>query len=309
MNSETKLSLVIMAAGMGSRYGGIKQLATFGPNDETLIEYSVYDAVRGGFDTIIFVIRKDIETSFRDVVLQRFPKHLDVKIVFQELDELPEGYRSPVERTKPWGTGHAVLMAMPVIDGPFAVINADDFYGPSAFKLLADYLRGIPNQGRYAMVGYALNNTLSEHGSVSRGVCHVDSNKELVDLTEHTTIFAEGGKIVSELPHGEKHIFPGNELVSMNLWGFPVKFLSSLERQFIEFLEKSVNSPKAEFYLPFAVNRDLADGTALVQVLPTEEQWYGVTYPEDLPHVQAALQGYVERGIYPQTLWSSAEPI
>lgn len=303
MHSKSNLSLVVMAAGLGSRYGGIKQLASFGPHDETLLEYSVHDALKAGFETIIFVIRKDIEIPFQEIVLNRFPKNINIKVVFQELNELPDGYHPPAERRKPWGTGHAVLMAMPVIDGPFAVINADDFYGPTAFQVLADYLNDIPNQGRYAMVGYALKKTLSEHGSVSRGVCELDAHQQLVDLTEHTTIFMQDGKIVSELPHGEKHVFSGNEFVSMNLWGFPKTFLASLEQQFIEFLDKSVHSPKAEFYLPFAVNRDLANVAAQVQVLPTDESWYGVTYPEDLPYVQASLRGFVEQGIYPEALW------
>jgi NDP-sugar pyrophosphorylase family protein len=305
MNSKSNLSLVVMAAGMGSRYGGIKQLASFGPNAETLLEYSVFDAHRAGFETIIFVIRKEIEDAFRDVVLQRFPPNIRVELAFQELAALPVGYQAPADRKKPWGTGHAVLMAKPFIEGPFAVINADDFYGPSAFQLLADHLRQATDNATYGMVGYALEKTLSEHGSVSRGICELNAEQQLVQLVEHTNIYVHEDKIVSELANGEHHVFTGNEKVSMNLWGFPQSFLQSLDQQFGEFLHESVHSLKSEFYLPFAVNHDLTAGKARVQVLPTDEQWYGVTYPDDLAHVQAALRTYVERGTYPEHLWSA----
>lgn len=307
LSSQSNLSLVVMAAGMGSRFGGIKQLAAFGPNGETLLEYSVYDALRAGFSKIIFVIRKEIEDAFSEMVLSRFPKHLNIEIVYQELGYLPEGYVVPIGRKKPWGTGHAVLMAMPEINGPFAVINADDFYGASAFATLAQSLQEESSSERtqscYVMVGYALQNTLSEHGSVSRGVCKVDADGRLLDLTEHTRIFSKDGKIRSDLPDGTSVEFSGQERVSLNLWGFPKEFLASLKKQFNVFLETHVNEVGSEFYLPSAVNHDIDSQEAMVKVLPTEEHWFGVTYQNDLPRVQKAIAAKVEAGEYPQTLW------
>lgn len=297
-----------MAAGMGSRYGGIKQLEAFGPSGETLIEYSLFDALRAGFGRIVFVIRRDIEDAFREKVLSRFPETVEVVLAYQEIDALPDGVRAPAGRTKPWGTGHAVLVAKGVIDGPFAVINADDFYGAHAYKLMAQFLATVDSKDsttkQYAMVGYLLKNTLSDHGSVSRGLCHTDARGRLETIDEHTKISKKGSLIESELPHGQCLSMKGNEMVSLNFWGFSLPFLDSLEMQFAAFLETHKDEITAEFYLPSAVNTDLQARVASIQILPSDDSWHGVTYPEDKAVVAKAITKMVEAGQYPLNLWA-----
>ncbi len=298
------LTLVVMAAGMGSRYGGLKQLEGFGPGGETLLEYSLHDALNAGFTRAVFIIRKDIEVLFREKVIARFEHKVACECVFQELDKLPAGHTPPDGRQKPWGTGHAVLMAIAAVSGPFAVINADDFYGRQAFEQLAGFLKERTNdEARYALCGYRLRNTLSEHGTVSRGICAAHADGRLASVTEHTKIALEADRrIVSSRESGDE-LLTGEEFVSMNLWGFTPELFSSLQEQFEAFLQERGGELKSEFYLPFAVDADLQAGRASADLLPTESKWFGVTYPEDRERVQQAVQGMVTAGEYPASLW------
>lgn len=293
-----QLTLVVLAAGMGSRYGGLKQVDPMGPSGETVLDYSVHDAVRAGFDRVLFIIRHDFEAEFRAVVGARFADRVRVDYVFQSLDALPAGHVLAAGRVKPWGTGHAVWCAREALDGPFAVVNADDFYGAGSFERLAAFLRsaaatkaGAPE---YAMVGFRLANTLSEHGAVSRGVCAVEADGRLSGVEEHTGILA------SEVGPGGK--YNPDTIVSMNCWGFTADFLPRLDARWREFLAEHGTSEKTEFYLPFAVNDLLRSGAVRVRVLPTDDQWFGVTYREDKPRVQAAIRALVGAGAYPSPL-------
>ncbi|MDF3056872.1 MAG: nucleotidyltransferase [Rariglobus sp.] len=292
------LTLVILAAGMGSRYGGLKQVDPMGPSGETVLDYSVHDAVRAGFGRVLFIIRRDFETEFRAVIGARFEGRVQVDYVFQALDALPSGHALPAGRTKPWGTGHAVWCAREALDGPFAVVNADDFYGAGSFERLARFLRAAAvvktSPPEFAMVGFELANTLSEHGAVSRGVCTVGADGILQGIEEHTGILA------TEVGEGKK--YPGATTVSMNCWGFTPAFLPLLDARWRGFLATHGTSEKTEFYLPFAVNDLLASGEACVHVLPTSDQWFGVTYREDKPRVQAAIAALVASGAYPSPL-------
>lgn len=300
-------ALVVMAAGIGSRYGGIKQIDPIGPNGEIIIDYSVYDALRAGFGKVIFVIRKDIEEAFREKIGREVEGRVDTEYVFQDINNVPVGFTVPADRKKPWGTGHAVLSCIDVIDRPFAAINADDFYGAGAFEVLAGYLQNASDRDGlydYSMVGYTLSNTLSEHGSVSRGVCEVTPGGCLKEVVERVRIEKEG--------HGAKYTedgeywlsLTGDELVSMNFWGFTPSFVQELNDRFPRFLaENAGNILKAEFFLPSVVNTLLKEGKAQVKVLPTGEKWYGITNPADRASVQAALRGLVDQGLYPQNLW------
>jgi NDP-sugar pyrophosphorylase family protein len=287
------LTLVVLAAGMGSRYGGLKQVDPMGPSGETVLDYSVHDAIRAGFDRVLFIIRRDFEAEFRASVGARFTRRIQVDYVFQSLDALPAGHALPPGRVKPWGTGHAVWCARDALHGPFAVVNADDFYGADSFARLAAFLRsahGTTNQTHYAMVGFQLANTLSEHGAVSRGVCTVGSDGALSGIEEHTGILA------GEVGPGRK--YDGATTVSMNCWGFTAAFLPQLDARWQSFLSQHGTSEKTEFYLPFAVNELLAAGHARVQVLPTADHWFGVTYRDDKPRVQAAIAALVASGAY-----------
>lgn len=290
-----QLSVVILAAGMGSRYGGLKQLDAVGPGGETLLDYAVHDAVRAGFSRVVFVIRRAFEAEFRSQVGARYAGVIRVDYVFQELDALPAGFTTPSERTKPWGTGHAVWCARAAIDGPFAVVNADDFYGRDSFVQLARFLRAT-SEGRpaVALVGFTLANTLSENGAVSRGVCAVRDDGLLRDIVEHTGIRREDV--------GPGGLFTGNEIVSMNCWAFTPAIFAGLERRFAEFLRNRATDPKAEFYLPAAVSELIGSGAVDVQVLPTQASWFGVTYREDKPGVEAAIGRLVAGGEYPATI-------
>ena len=282
------LTLVVLAAGMGSRYGGLKQLDPVGPSGEIILDYSVRDALLAGFTNVVFVIRREMLEQFRDSVGVRYEGTIPVEYAFQELEPLPGGRVSPVGRTKPWGTGHAVLSAKPVVRGPFAVINADDYYGPGGFVKMALFLQAY-EQGQYAMVGYRLDKTLSDHGSVSRGICQSDRGGYLVDITERTAIVRRDGSIIAE---GTTPVsLSGDEPTSMNFWGFTSDLFSRLERLFEEFLEERGEDSKAEFYLPAAVSDLIASGEVTVKLLQTNDPWYGLTYPEDKPLVVEALAG------------------
>ncbi len=291
------LTLVVLAAGMGSRYGGLKQIDPMGPGGETVLDYTVYDAVRAGFGRVLFIIRRDFADAFKASVGGRFEGKIQVDYAFQQLDMLPAGFAVPEGREKPWGTGHAVWCAREQLHGPFAVVNADDFYGAKSLKALADFLRAEATGGppTYAMVGFPLGNTLSENGAVSRGVCSVGADGFLKDIEEHTGILA------SEVGAGKR--YAPETPVSMNCWGFDAReFLPQLDQAWRDFVAARGQEPKAEFYLPAAVNSLVQTGAARVRVLPTTDNWFGVTYREDKPHVQAALAALVANGTYPSPL-------
>ncbi len=305
---EQNPALIIMAGGIGSRYGGLKQVEPIGPSGEIVIDYAVYDALRAGFGKIVFLIRREIEEVFRERIGRKIEKRADVHYVFQELDHLPPGFSVPPERKKPWGTGHAVLSCKDAVREPFAVINADDFYGAGAFQALAAFLRGArdPEGGpyNYCMVGYVLANTLSEHGTVARGVCQLTQDGYLAGVQERTKI-RQFGKDVQYTEDGENWIpIDGGSLVSLNTWGFTPSLFEELEARFPVFLrENAERLDKAEYFLPDVVNQILREGKASVKVLPVNERWFGVTYPEDRPIVQSAIRDMVARGLYPEQLW------
>lgn len=303
--SDPLLTLVVLAAGMGSRYGGLKQIDPMGPAGETVLDYTVFDAMRAGFGRVVFVIRRDFEAEFRAAIGARFAgRGVVVDYVFQALEALPAGHVLPAGRIKPWGTGHAVWCAREALDGPFAVVNADDFYGAQAFARLAEFLRaadaartaGAAATPEFAMVGFRLANTLSEHGAVSRGVCSVGAAGVLAGIEEHTGILA------AEVGNAPGCKYKSDTTVSMNCWGFTAAFLSRLDARWRAFLAAHSTSEKTEFYLPFAVNELLAAGEARVRVLPTGDSWFGVTYREDKPRVQAAFAALVAAGAYPSPL-------
>lgn len=301
---KKKPILVVMAAGMGSRYGGLKQMDPVGPNGEFIIDYSLYDARRAGFETVVFIIKREIEKAFRETVGKRIAKHMEVRYAFQQLDVLPSGYSIPKGREKPWGTGHAILSAKEVIDAPFAVINADDYYGVSAFQTIFQHLEQHGNTSYY-MVGYELKNTVTENGSVARGVCQRDAKGYLIAIIEHTSIETTPEGICSTLPDGTVVPLPDNTVVSMNLWGFPQSFLQEVEARFPSFLDHALtNNPlKAEYFLPGIVSQLLEGEIAKVTVLTSSDKWYGVTYQEDRPAVIAALKEMTRNGRYPAPLW------
>lgn len=299
----TKPVLVIMAAGMGSRYGGLKQIDPIDADGHIIIDFSIYDAVRAGFQKVIFIIKRENEQIFRETIGKRAEKFMEVAYVFQDLQAIPEGFTVPEGRIKPWGTGHAVLSCIDVIDGPFAVINADDYYGPEAFKMIYDYLisHDDDDQYRYTMVGYRLGNTLTENGHVSRGVCTLNEDGYLTGICERTYIvMTPDGAAYSE-DDGQTLIpISPDERVSMNMWGFTASFLKELKTQFVDFLTNDMpkNPLKAEYFLPSVVSHLLANGKATVQVLHSNDKWYGVTYKEDKATVVAAIAALKQNGIY-----------
>ncbi len=300
-----ELTLVVMAAGIGSRYGGLKQIDPVGPSGEIVIDYSIYDAIRAGFDRVVFIIRRDIEEAFRAIADRHFAGRVKVDYVFQELDLLPPGFSVPPERKKPWGTGHAVLCARAAVPGPFGVINADDFYGRGSFEALAGFLRKAdPGSTDYALVGFTLRNTLSEHGAVARGVCEVDATNRLVSIVERLKIEKVGRGARYE-ENGAWHPLTGDEPVSMNMWAFTPRIFDSLDEGFRKFLRERGGDPKAEFLVPTHVGELVKTGGATVRVLPTAETWFGVTYPADKPAVAAGIRALVEAGRYPANLWDS----
>ena len=300
-----KPALVIMAAGIGSRYGGLKQLDAVGPSGEIIIDYSIYDAIRAGFSKVVFVIRRDIEAAFREKIGNRIQDRIETAYVFQELDQIPEGFPLPLGRTKPWGTGQAVLICREEIDRPFAVINSDDFYGASSFAGLADYLRQASDRdgvADYCMMGFTLKNTLSEFGTVSRGFCRVDREGYLEDIQERLKIRKTGEK-VSYTENGSDWIEEDPEsIVSMNMWGFTPGIFPELEKGFSTFLREKIEIPKSEYLLPEEVGMLVRNKKATVKVIPTAEKWFGVTYPEDKPLVQKAIGILVDEGVYPKML-------
>ena len=286
------ITLVVMAAGMGSRFGGLKQIEPIGPNGEVLLDFSVYDAEKAGFTKVVFVIKKEIEEDFKAVIGKRIANRIKVEYAFQEIDKLPEGYTCPAERTKPWGTAHAILCCKDIVNEPFAVINADDYYGRTAFKQMADFL--LNNTDDYAMVGFRLENTLTENGYVSRGICEIE-NGALKTVTERTKIIdckftEDDGKTWTELP--------SDTVVSMNLWGFTTDVFSYIETGFKKFLDEKINVPKSEYYLPFVVSERIEKGEKQVRVLVAEDKWYGVTYKEDKQTVVEAITKMVDDGLY-----------
>lgn len=286
-----------MAAGMGSRYGGLKQIDAVGPAGETIIDYSIYDALRAGFTRLVFVIRHDIEAPFREAIGSKFEKRIAVDYVFQELDKLPSGFTIPAGRTKPWGTTQAIILAEDTVHEPFAAINADDFYGRESFQVLADFLRAGGNE--YAMVGYTLRNTLSEHGSVSRGVCVCDADGYLKSVDELTKIEKQ-----DRGAHAEGRVLTGDEPVSMNFWGFTPALFPLLRTQFEAFLRRGGQELKSECYIPTTVNELVAAGKIRLKVLRTPSSWFGVTYKEDKPHVASSIRQLISRGDYPEKLWT-----
>lgn len=304
--------LVVMAAGMGSRYGGMKQIDPVGPNGEVIIDYSLYDAYRAGFRTVIFVIKHEIEEAFHAAIGDRISKVMDVKYAFQQLDNLPAGFSVPENREKPWGTCHAVLAAKDLIDGPFAVINADDYYGPEAFQVMYDYLS--THQDRevydYCMVSYLLKNTVSENGSVARGVCVANPDGTLQSVTERTRIETHDEKICYSEDGGVSWTeIGGNTPVSMNLWGFTKSFLQEAENRFADWLTENLpkNPLKCEYFLPLVVSELIDEKKATVTILHSADKWYGVTYREDKPTVVNAIKNKIEAGIYPMNLWEEKQ--
>jgi dTDP-glucose pyrophosphorylase len=296
-----KRTLLVLAAGMGSRYGGLKQIDPVGPGGETIIDYSMYDAIRAGFNQLVFVIRRDIEKAFRETVGSRFEQRIAVRYVFQELDCLPPGVVPPPQRKKPWGTGHAIFMAADAIHEPFGVINADDFYGAHSFQLLAGHLR--PDNPNYAMAGFVLRNTLSEFGSVARGVCQLADDR-LESVREIVGIEKYGRAARYSNGTGEFHTLTGEEIVSMNMWGFNPTLFEHLRQQLMEFLKAHGSDEKAEFYIPSVVNTLIRSGEKQVKVLLTHSSWLGITYREDRPFVAEGIRQLIRNGEYPERLWT-----
>lgn len=299
-----KPTLFILAAGMGSRYGGLKQLDGVGPNGETIMDYSVFDAIRAGFGKIVFVIRRDFEDDFRKKILSKYQSHIPVELCFQALDALPDGFKCPTERVKPWGTNHAVLMGKDVIHEPFAVINADDFYGRDGFAVLAKALTDMEgSENRYCMVGYRVGNTLSSSGTVSRGVCSADADGYITTVVERTAIERKNNKIVFVDENGIEQVLEENTPVSMNMWGFTPDYFRYSEAFFIDFLKQNSDNLKSEFYIPSMVNHLITNGTVKVKLLDTTSQWFGVTYIADRDDVVDKLAKLVDKGEYPSPLF------
>jgi len=300
-----KATLLVLAAGMGSRYGGLKQMDAFGPNGETIIDYSIYDAINAGFTKVVFIIRESFKDAFVEAFTAKFEDKIEVAFVCQELDRLPEGVNCPLDRAKPWGTGHAVYVAKDAIDGPFGVINADDYYGQEAYKVLMDYFKANENveNPNYAVVAYHLHNTLSDHGTVNRGVCYSDANGNLDKVVERTKIQREADGVV-RFPHEDhKHDLVDDTLVSMNMWAFYPSYFEYSEEALYEFIKSRGNEEKSEFYIPALIDELIQNKVISVKVLDTKSQWFGVTYQEDKPVVIEKLSKLIADGAYPKHLW------
>ena len=301
--------LVVMAAGMGSRYGGLKQIDPVDKEGHIIMDFSIFDAVKAGFEKVVFIIKKENEQDFRAAIGDRLSEKIKVSYVFQELTNLPEGYVVPEGRVKPWGTGHAIMSCMGEIDGPFVVINADDFYGSHAFQVAYDYLTTHQDEEgiyRYMMVGYRLENTLTDNGHVARGVCEMDAQGYLADIHERTHIEKRGNGAAYTEDEGKTWIpISGDATVSMNMWGFSESILGELQSRFAAFLEENLkkNPLKCEYFLPFVVDELLKEGRATVAVEKSQDKWFGVTYKEDKPMVMAAIQNLKDQGVYPAHLW------
>ena len=302
-----KPTLLLLAAGMGSRYGGLKQLDGLGPNGETIMDYSIYDAIKAGFGKIVFVIRKDFEQEFREKILSKYEGHIPAELVFQSLDSLPEGFTTPEGRVKPWGTNHAVMMAAKAIHEPFCVINCDDFYNRDAYMVIGKFLADLPegSTNQYAMVGFRVGNTLSENGTVARGICSKDDKGNLTTVVERTEIMRVDGPICYKDEQGDWIPVEDNTPVSMNMWGFTPDYFEHSEAYFKEFLgdPKNMTNLKAEFFIPLMVNKLINENTATVKVLDTTSKWFGVTYSADRPSVVEKIQSLVNEGVYPEHLF------
>ncbi|MGB7296653.1 MAG: sugar phosphate nucleotidyltransferase [Candidatus Aminicenantales bacterium] len=300
----SNISLLVLAAGIGRRYRGLKQVDPIGPAGETMLDYSLYGALRSGISQVTFVIRREIERLFRQAVGGYWERHFEVSYIFQEAQAgLPKGFSVPLKRSKPWGTAHAVLISRMALTTPFATINADDFYGPSAFRDLSDWLKKNPfstgSRDEYAFVGYRLRNTLSDHGYVSRGVCRIDADGYLAEVVERVRVEKDGPGARALDEHESWVSLTGEEVVSMNFWGFQPAIFSHLEKAFIEFLERSGKDPQAEYFIPSVVNALLRAGRIRVKYIPTEEPWFGITYPEDLPRVRRHVRELIREGVFP----------
>ncbi|NLJ96798.1 MAG: nucleotidyltransferase [Clostridiales bacterium] len=298
-------TLVIMAAGMGSRYGGIKQLEPVGPSGEIIMDYSIYDAISAGFNKVVFIIRKDLEKDFKEVIGDRIKQHVQVEYVFQEIDALPSGFKNQVGRTKPWGTGQAVLCCKDLVKEPFAVINADDYYGKEAFRIIYNFLNSeTEDMGLYCMAGFVLGNTLSENGTVTRGICKVDNNGWLVDIVETSGIIKDGDKAKAKDNKGNDISVALDSIASMNMWGFKPSLFEELDRGFIDFLSNiSPDDIKKEYLLPDVVGELVHGNKAKVKVLKTTDKWFGVTYKEDKELVVTSIRNLVKEGVYPEKLF------
>lgn len=297
-----KPTLVILAAGMASRYGSMKQIQSFGPDGETIMDYSIYDAIKAGFGKVVFIIREEFAEQFKSIFEPKLAGKIATDYVYQHLEDYTKGYPIPADRAKPWGTAHAVLCCKGKVNEPFAVINADDYYGRDAFDKAVAFLNSQCNASTFALVGYELQKTLSENGSVSRGVCTADTSQNLTEINERTKIYRENGEIVYEDETG-KHPLPGDSLVSMNYFCFSPDFIDMCEDMFTAFLQAKGQELKSEFFIPYAANEFIQSGKGVLKVLPTSAQWFGVTYKEDAPGVQTAINALVEAKVYPASLW------
>jgi len=298
-----KPSLLVLAAGMGSRYGGNKQLDQVGPSGETIIDYSIFDAKRAGFGKVVFVIRRDIEEQFKETFVKRLKDVIEIDYVFQELGNLPAGFAAPAERQKPWGTSHAILVAKDKIKEPFGVINSDDYYGVDAFKILYEFLTEDKKDNNYCIVGYKLGNTLSDHGQVNRGICRVNSKGFLENIVETRGIEKTATGATVTTPDGHVQNFTGEEIVSMNLWGFKPSCFNYLSMEFSNFLRSKISDPKSELDIPTSVDNYVKKGEMTIQILTSNSRWFGVTYREDKPFVVESIRKMVDAGIYPERLF------
>lgn len=302
-----KPTLFLLAAGMGSRYGGLKQLDGLGPNGETIMDYSIYDAIHSGFGKLVFVIRKDFEKDFREKIISKYEGHIPCELVFQSLDALPEGFKCPEGRTKPWGTNHAVMMGKDVIKEPFGIVNCDDFYGRDTFKVMGKFLSELPegSKNKYAMVGFRVGNTLSDSGTVSRGICTTDEKNHLQGVVERTKIQRMDGEVKYLDDNGEWVAIDEKTPVSMNFWGFTPDYFDYSVEYFKAFLSdpKNMENLKSEFFIPLLVDKLIKDKTATVEVLDTTSKWFGVTYPEDRPDTVAKIEKLIKDGVYPEKLF------
>lgn len=300
--SDRKPTLLILAAGMASRYGGMKQMESFGPDGETIMDYSIYDAIRAGFGKVVFIIRRDFAETFKSVFEPKLRGRIETDYVYQEMGAFVNGFEVPAERNKPWGTAHAVLCAMDAVREPFAVINADDFYGRDAFEKAHAFLTTGCRENRYSIIGYSLLKTLSENGTVNRGVCRVDADGNLTDIAERLNIAMSEGRILCD-DNASPHELPHDTQVSMNFWCFHPSYFPFAERLFHGFLSERLNEPKSEFFIPIVADRFIRDGDGVIEVIPTESTWFGVTYKEDAPEVKANIDALVRSGTYPAGLW------
>ncbi len=298
-----KPTLLILAAGMGSRFGGLKQVEPIGPNGEAIIDYSIYDAIKAGFGKVVFVIRESFAEAFKEKFEAKLQGKIEVGYVYQELDNLPEGFSLPEGREKPWGTAHAILVAQDAIKGPFCALNADDFYGFNSYKTMAGYLSAPTNAAEFSMVGYRLKNTLSDFGTVSRGVCDVDGEGNLKKIVETTKILKRGNKVISIEGDGSERTLTGEEIVSMNNWGFHTSIFETLEKEFVNFLKTEIDKPKSEMYIPSVVFDMIQKGETSVKVLEANSPWFGVTYKEDKPFVVEKIRSLINAGEYPEKLF------